>query len=59
MRSMVKRTIKGTVKCAFCGRELTEDEICEYIPDCGKHPDDLDEEQCPHCGYHNTFVDEH
>lgn len=56
---MVKRTIKGTVKCAFCGRELTEDEICEYIPDCGKHPDDLDEEQCPHCGYHNTFVDEH
>jgi len=57
-KKMDKRIFNGTVKCGFCGRELTADEICEYIPNCGKHEDDIDEEQCPHCGYHNDFVDD-
>ena len=55
---MVKRDFKGTKKCGFCGRELTAEEICEYIPYCGKREGDLDEEQCPHCGYHSDFVED-
>lgn len=53
----MKRYFKGTVKCGFCGKELTMDEIEEYIPDYGKHDEDIDEEQCPHCGYHADFVE--
>ena len=58
MTVMVKRIFNGTVKCGFCGSELTAEEICEYIPNCGKNIDDLDEEQCPHCGYHSDFVED-
>lgn len=45
-------------ECWFCGTKLKDEEICEYIPNGGKHKDDLYEEQCPYCGYHNTFLEE-
>lgn len=57
MTVMVKRIFNGTVKCGFCGKELTAEEICEYIP-FDKREGDLDEEQCPHCGYHSDFVED-
>ena len=57
MTVMVKRIFSGTVKCGFCGKELTAEEICEYIP-FDKREGDLDEEQCPHCGYHSDFVED-
>lgn len=56
---MIKRYFQGTVKCGFCGKELTAEDICEYIPypyDC-KPEGDLDEEQCPYCGYHSDFIE--
>ena len=55
---MNKRIFSGTVKCGFCSKELTMDEIEEYIPNYGKKDDDLDEEQCPYCGYHSTFIED-
>lgn len=51
------RYFKGTKKCAFCGVELTQDEIKEYYPDY-KSTFESDEEQCPYCGYHNDFIEE-
>lgn len=54
---MVKRIFNGTVKCGFCGKELTADEIEEYVP-FDKRDGDLDEEQCPCCGYHSTFIED-
>ena len=51
------RRFKGTKKCAFCGAELTCDEIKEYYPE---YRNDFisDEEQCPYCRYHNDFIEE-
>ena len=53
----MKRYFQGTKKCAFCGAELTQDEIKEYYPDY-RINFESDEEQCPHCGYHNDFIEE-
>jgi len=51
------RKFEGTKKCAYCGAELTQDEIKEYYP---SYRDDFisDEEQCPYCGYHNDLIEE-
>ena len=51
------RYFEGTKKCAFCGAELTQDEIKEYYPDYSS-TFESDEEQCPYCGYHNDFIEE-
>ena len=53
--NMNKRYFKGTIKCGFCGKELTEEDICEYWPSFSDSP--IDEEQCPYCGYHNTLIE--
>jgi len=53
----MKRYFQGTKKCAFCGAELTQDEIEEYYPDYSSQFES-DEEQCPHCGYHNDFIED-
>ena len=52
---MNKRYFKGTIKCGFCGKELTAEDICEYWPNLSDEP--IDEEQCPYCGYHNTLIE--
>lgn len=53
----MKRIFNGTKKCAFCGAELTWEEIEEYYP-ISSIFFESDEEQCPHCGYHNDFIEE-
>lgn len=50
------RYFKGTKKCWFCGKELTQDEIKEYYPYYSDFKSE--EEQCPYCGYHNVFIEE-
>jgi hypothetical protein len=64
IKEEMKRIFKGTKKCAFCGAELTCDEIKDYnagYPDYEYlvHEGLISyEEQCPHCGYHNDFIEE-
>lgn len=53
---MNKRFFNGTVKCGFCGKELTMDEIEEYWPDFSHEP--VGEEQCPYCGYHADCIED-
>jgi len=57
MMTMNKRYFQGTVKCGFCGKELTAEAICKYTPTYDDNYE-LYEEQCPYCGYHNTFIEE-
>lgn len=60
----MKRKFVGRKKCAYCGKELTCDEIVSYFdgyPEYGHMIDEgliSDEEQCPHCGYHNDIIEE-
>ena len=46
-------------KCGYCGKEMNDNEVKDYHP----NPDsswenDLDEEQCPYCGYHSTLIED-
>lgn len=58
------RKFKGTKKCAYCGRELTQDEIKDYYKDNPhyewliEHDLISEQEMCPYCGYHNDFIEE-
>lgn len=60
----MRRRFEGTKKCAYCGRELTQDEIKDYYegnPHCQWLVDhDLinDQEMCPYCGYHSDLIEE-
>ena len=40
--------------CGFCGRVLDEDEIEEFFIE----DEDMDEDQCPYCGYHAPLISE-
>lgn len=52
------RYFKGTVKCGFCGKKLSQDDIKEYYPNPDNiRDDDLKEEQCPYCGYHADVIE--
>ena len=58
------RKFEGTVKCAYCGRELTQDEIQDEFDGMPEYQHMVDEglisseERCPHCGYHNDHIEE-
>jgi len=60
----MKRIFKGTKKCAFCGTELTCDEIKDYYKDSSHcqwlidHDMINEQEMCPYCGYHNDLIEE-
>ena len=60
----MKRNFEGTKKCAFCGRELTQDEIKDYYKGIPHYEWLIDhdllneQEQCPYCGYHNDLIEE-
>ena len=58
------RKFEGTKKCAYCGKELTQDDIKDYYegnPYCQwlvNHDLISEQEMCPHCGYHNDLIEE-
>jgi len=58
------RRFEGTKKCAYCGKELTQDEIKDYFENDPKYQNMVyqglisEEEQCPYCGYHNDLIEE-
>ena len=58
------RRFEGTKKCAYCGKELLQDEIKDYFENDLKYQNMVyqglisGEEQCPHCGYHNDLIEE-
>jgi uncharacterized Zn-finger protein len=60
----MKRKFEGTKKCAYCGRELTQDEILDAFEGMPEYQhmvyDGLisSEEKCPYCGYHNDCIEE-
>ena len=60
----MKRQFEGTKKCAYCGRELTQDEILDNFEGMQEYQHMVDEclitseERCPHCGYYNQHIEE-
>ena len=56
--------LQGNKKCAYCGKELTQDEIKDYFENDPKYQNMVyqglisEEEQCIQCGYHNVFIEE-
>ena len=58
------RKFEGTKKCAYCGRELTQDDIKDYYEDSTycqwliAHDELNEQEMCPYCGYHNDLIEE-
>lgn len=45
--------------CGYCGKYLKEEDIKEYHPNPdGDWNDDLNEQQCPYCGYHSFDIEE-
>ena len=50
--------------CAYCGKELSQDEIKDYFENNPEYQNMAyqglisEEEQCPYCGYHNDFIEE-
>ena len=55
--------LQGNKKCAYCGKELAQDEIKDYFENDPKYQNMVyqglisEEEQCIHCGYHNVFIE--
>lgn len=54
----------NTKKCAYCGRQLSPDEIEDYFDGMPEYQHMVfegligPEEKCPYCGYHNDSIEE-